>query len=100
MGRRQLYLHQGLLLPCREEPGGFYTTASLGAMLISLSNLEGFERLGLPEQQQDACRAAAGCLRSSPQTLLTDSSNSSKFLLGWKELFRMPCDKAVSGFLR
>lgn len=56
MGRRQLYLHQGLLLPCREEPGEFYT-ASLGAMLISLSDLEGFERLGLPEQQ-DACEAA------------------------------------------
>lgn len=81
---------RALLLPCRRA-----AHCSSGSRLISRSILEG---LGEAAVSRSAC--IERCFRSRPQTLLTDLSNSFMFLPRWKVLFRAPCDKTVSGFLK
>lgn len=70
----------------------------LGAVLLSPPQHPGvFQRLLCLHRL--ALRGASEAGR--PQTLLlADLSNSFLFLPGWKVLFREPCDKVVSGFLR
>lgn len=55
---------------------------------------------GLQRLWSLACLHRDACFWGRPQTLLTDLSNSFTFLLGWKVLFTVPWDKAVSCFLR